>query len=253
MANVSLPERDFYGSRMRCLLLTNQPPPVVAEHLTELVEPFAVVDAECDRWAPSGFSDPAEVELDKAGDFLSGSQREAMETWWLAVTRRARTPTWDIVSSCTVEGRRGLMLVEAKAHVAEMAGEGKPVPKTTNGLNNHNRTAAAIAEANRELNTVLPGFALSNDSHYQLCNRFAWSWKIASMGVPVVLVYLGFLNAGDMTYRGLKTLGSAPEWESAVHHYADGIVPESAWERRLDIGGTPIIPLIRAMDMNWLS
>ena len=45
---VSLPKRDFYGSRLRCLLLTHQPSSVVAERLTELVEPFAVVDAEQD-------------------------------------------------------------------------------------------------------------------------------------------------------------------------------------------------------------
>ena len=250
---VSLPDRDFYGSRMRCLLLTHQPPTVVAERLTELIEPFGVVDASRDRWVPSGFSHPTEIELDKAGDFLSGPQQKIVADWWLAAARRARTPTWDIVSTCTVDGRPGLMLVEAKAHVAEMAGEGKSLPKTTNGLNNHHRTAAAIAESSQELSAVLPGFSLSMDTHYQLCNRFAWSWKIASMGVPVVLVYLGFLNAGDMAHRGLETLDSGSAWESAVRRYADGIVPKTAWERRLDVGDTPIIPLIRAMDMSWLS
>jgi crotonobetainyl-CoA:carnitine CoA-transferase CaiB-like acyl-CoA transferase len=34
----------------------------------------------------------------------------------------------------------------------------------------------------------LPGWSLSVDSHYQICNRFAWAWKIASLGVPVVLI-----------------------------------------------------------------
>ena len=91
---VTLPERDFYGSRLRCLLLTHQPPVVVAERLTELAQPFAVVNPDRDRWAPSGFSEPAEVQLDKAGDFLSGPQQQIMSDWWLAVARRARTPTW---------------------------------------------------------------------------------------------------------------------------------------------------------------
>ena len=110
-----------------------------------------------------------------------------------------------------------------------------------------------MAESNAGLNAVLPGFSLSIDSHYQLSNRFAWSQKIASLGVPVVLVYLGFLNAGDMAHRGRETFDSASAWEAAVHNYARGIVPELAWERRLDIGGKIVAPLIRAMDMSWLS
>ena len=63
---------------------------------------------------------------------------------------------------------------------------------------NHNQIGDAIQQANHGLEPLLPGWDLSRDSHYQLSNRFAWSWKIASMGVPVVLVYLGFLNADEM-------------------------------------------------------
>jgi hypothetical protein len=250
---LSLPKRDFYGSRLRCLLLTHQPPTVVAERLTELVEPFAVVDAERDLQMPRGFSNPKEAELGKAVGFLSRSQRQIMTEWWLAVSPRATTPTWDIVSTCTVEGRRGLVLIEAKAHVAELNHSGKPVRKTPNSLRNHKQIAAAVAESNRELNAVLPGFSLSIESHYQLCNRFAWSWKIASLGLPVILVYLGFLNAGDMAHRGQETFDSASAWEVVVRDYAGGVVPDDVWGRILDIDGTPVVPIIRAMDMRWLS
>lgn len=251
--SVTIPARDFYGSRMRCLLLTHQPTAVVARRLTELVEPFALVDPDQDHWAPVGFSDPEEIELGKAGNFLTDEQRQILTDWWLAVPRGARTPTWDIVSSCTVDGVPGLMLVEAKAHIAEMDFGGKRVPDSPNGLKNHSKVEAAVANSSQDLNAILPGFSLSIDSHYQLCNRFAWSWKLASMGVPVVLVYLGFLNADDMAYGGREIFESASAWESAVHNYADGIVPGPAWERPLDVAGTPVIPLIRSMDMRWLS
>jgi hypothetical protein len=251
--SVSIPKRDFYGSRMRCLLLTHQPDHVVAKRLTDLVQPFAVVDPDKDHWAPAGFTRPDELELGAAEDFLTGPQRQLLVDWWLDVSRRARTPTWDVVSTCTVGDRRGLVLVEAKAHVAEMSPDGKPVPKTENGLRNHARVAEAVSESSNGLNAVTSGFSLSIDSHYQLCNRFAWSWKLASMGIPVVLVYLGFLNTEDMAHRGREIFDSASAWDHAVHNYADGIVPSNAWERSLDVEGTPVIPLIRSMDMNWLS
>lgn len=35
-----------------------------------------------------------------------------------------------------------------------------------------------------------------------MSNRFAWAWKLATMEVPVVLVYLGFLNATEMGDQG---------------------------------------------------
>ena len=30
-------------------------------------------------------------------------------------------------------------------------------------------------------------WGLSRDDHYQLSNRFAWCWKLATLGIPVVL------------------------------------------------------------------
>ena len=57
-------------------------------------------------------------------------------------------------------------------------------------------------EADHALNGVLPGWSLSRDSHYQLANRFAWAWKLADMGLPTILIYLGFLNAAEMKDQG---------------------------------------------------
>jgi len=245
---VSIPGRDFYGSRFRCLLLTHQSRDVVANNLTNLVEPYATVDPNRDRWMPAGFLEPRESELDRTGDFLSPSQKEILTNWWLAVPRGKR-PTWDIVSTCTVDGRPGLILIEAKAHVDEMSADGQTSTTSRNSQRNREQIASAVSESNRALGAIQPGFNLSIESHYQLSNRFAWSWKIASLGIPVVLVYLGFLNAGDMDKDGRQIFDSASSWKRAVHEYALGIVPEQAWERKLDIKGTPVIPLIRSMDI----
>ena len=242
--------RDLFGSRYRCLLLTHQPNTVVAGLLNELVHPHAVVDADRDYWMPRGLLDPDESKLGEP-EFLSDSNRKAVQQWWLAVSRNANTPNWDIVSTCVIDGQPGLILVEAKAHVAELNNAGKSAPKSPNGLKNLERTTQAMSEANEELNDLLPGFSLTVESHYQLCNRFAWSWKIASLGVPVVLVYLGFLNADDMAERGQTTFHSASKWDQAVRDYGGGIVPDEVWTKMLDINGTPIIPIIRAMDGRW--
>src|SRR5207342_2320611 len=105
-------------------------------------------------------------------------QRVALTTWWLKVPQHANTPNWDLVSTCRMDGRRGLVLVEAKAHAGEMHNSGKPHGHPEND----DAIAAAIAEANSALGPAT-GWNLSHETNYQLCNRVAWAWKVASLGV----------------------------------------------------------------------
>jgi len=249
---VRLPVRDLYGSRFRCLLLTHSPRDVVARLLTDLIKPYGFVDADRDNWMPRGLINPTEAKLGES-DFLSNSDSESVTTWWLEVSQYANTPNWDIVSTCTVDGRPGLVLVEAKAHWGELSDAGKPVPTSPNGMKNHERTILATAESNSGLNSVMSGFSLTVESHYQLCNRFAWSWKIATLGIPVILVYLGFTNADDMRDRGQTPFNDDSEWERAVREAGRGLIPNEAWGASLNIGGTPVIPLIRSIDGRWPS
>src|SRR5690606_35723525 len=116
--------------------------------------------------------------------FLDNPRRQAMTNWWLAVVANANTPNWDIASTCLVDGKPGLLLIEAKAHHAELtnAEKGKSLPNSDNGWLNHERIGHAIAEASYRLQRATGWrWAISRDSRYQMSNRFAWSWKIASM------------------------------------------------------------------------
>jgi hypothetical protein len=244
---VTLQARDLYGSRLRCLLLTHQPPGTVARLLTELVHPYATVSPSA-FWMPRGFLQSEEAKLGEAEGFLSAGAREAVTAWWLARRAGANTPNWDIACTADIEGRRGLVLVEAKAHSTEMKKDGKDLGHPENEIS----IRAAIRQANEGLNGLEAGWNLAADSHYQLCNRFAWAWKVASLGVPVVLVYLGFLNAEDMAKRG-QPFRTANEWADAVRSHAQGLVPDSAWDKRLDVEGTPLRVLIRAMDLRWVA
>ena len=203
-----LPSRARRGSLPRCLLLTEGSKELVSSRLNRLVEPFAHIDAGRHYWMPRGLHEPREARLGESPQLLTDpSHRNDVKKWYLEVFGpTTNTPNWDIAASATFNGgKEGLVLVEAKAHVNELHIAGKPFrttgPKASDPLR-HKRIGEAIAEAGVRLNAIEPGFSLSRDSHYQLSNRFAWAWKVASMGVPVLLVYLGFLNADEMRDRG---------------------------------------------------
>jgi hypothetical protein len=234
----------------------------VAERLTRLVglTDVRVEDGRC--WMPKGLPvlkanggwDANPIEEAKLGEsigFLSDEQREKVTSWWLAVRKRANTPNWDIASTCTIGKQPGLLIVEAKAHRAELKQDGKLFGKDAShgSGKNHEQIGRAINEASSRLNEAMPGWNLSRDSHYQLANRFAWAWKLASMGVPVVLVYLGFLYAKDVSDLG-EPFVDRDDWSGVVLEHSRNIVPERAWGRDLNVGSVTIKPLIRAWEQH---
>ena len=247
--------KDKRGSRPRCVLLTDGSRDAVAQRLTKLVNPPEVEVCPNDLWMPKGKPvqkkngkwdkmPVKEAQLDKADNLVSPDIQQKLQEWWLAVPRRATTLNWDIASTCIIKGKPGLLLVEAKAHTKELSEAGKPLPTTPNGWKNHEQIEQAIAEANYNLQSETgKSWNLSRDTHYQLSNRFAWAWKLASLGIPVALVYLGFIKAQDMT--GKKLFHSAEDWENTLKEYCAGVVDNSCWGLWLNIKGTPLLPLIR--------
>jgi hypothetical protein len=94
----------------------------------------------------------------------------------------------------------------------------------------------ACCEASVTLNAIEPGWALSTEKNYQLCNRFAWAWKLASRGIPVVLVYLGFLRAEEMRDQGLP-FADRDQWDDLVRTHSKDIAPATVWDK--PVNGTP--------------
>jgi hypothetical protein len=197
---------------------------------------------------PEGFCKPDEAKLGETRRFLTDEEREVVTVWWLAARQNANTPNWDIVSTCTIDRRKGLVLVEAKAH----AGELKPNDCCgARNEQNRDRITAAISEADNGLKGVGWAWSLSSARCYQLSNRFAWAWKVASLGVPVILVYLGFLNAQEMG----QPFMSHEAWERCLLTYTDGCVPRQAWlSDPIQVpspgGSTLLTPLIRSADVS---
>lgn len=240
------------GSKPRCHALTHGSPEDVAARLSSIVAPFASVSAK-DRWMPQGFDQTDEATLPEAERLLPAEVRLELGRWWLTVaTRTTRTPNWDIVSTCTIEGHPGILLIEAKAHDEELLKEEtgrKSIepPVAASSRRNLLRIDWALRDASVALTdqTGLP-WSLSRDWAYQMSNRFAWAWKLTELGIPVVLVYLGLLNAHEMSDRG-KPLADATAWREAVMHHSSSLFPAQVWDARWICHTQPLIPLIRSL------
>ena len=222
------------------------------------------VVSEQDTWMPTGLPtrmpDGAwdrnpirEAELGNAERLLPSPERQTLLDWWLKVPK-GHTPNWDIASTCSVNGTRGLLLVEAKAHDIELKREASPkrlkADASKDGKLNHERIGSCIAGACKELSRETRlAWAISRDRNYQMSNRFAWACKLTELGCPVVLVYLGFLNADEMRDIG-QPLATPDEWAQVVRAHSQRLVPPEAWNQVWTVHGQPLIPLIRSIRVN---
>jgi len=239
------------GSKPRCHLLTHGSPEEVAARLTRLIELWGRVDIT-DRWMPQGFTDIDEAQLGRVDNLLDAASGKALVNWWLAVPKGARVPNWDIASTCTIEGKPGLLLIEAKAHDEELnyekAGKKRARKETKGQIRNREQICGRMLEASADLTASTQiDWALSLEHHYQMSNRFAWMWKLNELGIPVVLVYLGFLNAIEMSDRGLPFCNHK-FWEELVLTHSEPLFSNQVWNRRWTLHGQPFIPLIKSIE-----
>ncbi len=198
---------------------------------------------------PQGFTVTAEAELDKAERLLDRAHRGQLVDWWLPSNRHgARTPNFDIASTCIIDGKRGLLLIEAKAYdqelIKEAAGRHLPKDASEDRKASHPTIGLAIESARAGL-TAATGhpWDISRDSHYQMSNRFAWSWKLTQLGIPVCLVYLGFLCADEMADKGDPVL-TAEAWTRLVLSHSASLFPPEIWDQAWTVNGVRFAPLI---------
>lgn len=258
----ALPVKGRRGSLPRCLIFTEGSREDVAQRLMTLVGRRDVCVSPKDFWMPQGLpkrvadgrwdlSPAKEAKLGEAPELLPTADRAILTKWWLAVSKGANTPNWDLVSTCTVGEETGLLLVEAKAPHMELRKEevGKRAPgASANSKANHERIGEAIQSAQVGLReaTGMP-WGISRDTHYQMSNRFAWSWKLTEIKYPVVLVYLGFLNGAEMKDQD-NPFGRHEEWADLVRLHNRPICPVNIWDQLISLNGAVLIPLIRSVN-----
>lgn len=257
-----LKNKDRRGSKPRCHSLTHGDPKEIAARLTKLIEPFGSVSPQ-NHWMPEGFDQTDEAELHKAIRLLERDDCNKIRDWWFAVFRGGLQtgPSFDIASTCTVVDatghKPGILLVEAKAHDSELidAEGGKPLEsyrkdgKITPGQQaNHDRIGEVLHGANQPLSEVATfKWSLSRDARYQMSNRFASACKLAELGYPVILVYLGFLNADEVVDLG-QPFKTADQWDTLVRLHSEPLFSEKAWNKKWTLHGQPFVPLIQSLD-----
>lgn len=202
-------------------------------------------------WRPIGYSNASEALLDRdCAPLLTAQVSRDLRDWWLAVNHpKASGPNWDLVVAVDFPGcRRGLVLVEAKAHVGELANEGagkrhRP-DATANSQKNHERIGVAIAEARQSLRASDERVRISRDQCYQFSNRIAFAWKLASMGIPIALIYLGF-TGDEVIGRLSEQIRDADHWRELIKQHTKDVFPTEKWEREIAVGPAPLWLLAR--------
>ena len=245
--------KERRGSKPRCHWLTHGSSKAVAARLSALVSPWGSV-SESDRWMPVGFEKTQEAQLDKAHRLIDSPNRLELAKWWLPANRlRATTPNFDIASTCSIGGSEGLLLVEAKAHDEELnnerAGRRLAADATEDRRASHKTIGAAIEAARIGMSKATGlEWKISRDSHYQMSNRFAWAWKLTELGIPVVLVYLGFLGANEMTDKG-RPFPEHKAWEDLVRLHSEPLFPGAVWNKSWKMNEVPFVPLIKSLGL----
>lgn len=207
------------------------------------------IDTNETSFRPHGYKSPDEARLETFGpDCNSGSNAWLMlKKWWLDYPAGANTPNWDMAVYCLIDGKPGFALIEAKANWQELDTAGKRLSHDASPKSqaNHRRIGKAIEEACIGWRRFDPSVSIARDSHYQLANRLAFTWKLAMLGFPVVLVYLGF--TGDEGIQNVADQFSDDKsWQSAFYSHIERIFPKELFERRLDLGAAPVWLLSRS-------
>lgn len=230
------------GSQQRCLLITSMGKEKLQEILLkiigeETVEKLGIKFPEKFEYYPKGFINPTEIQLDKRAIGVGGSTDYCarLNKWWLK--KNAKTPTWDLVCNAKIGGRPGLILVEAKAHRGELFSSADKL-KAKEGSKNRKSIIKALDEVYGQY-----GYKLQYKEFYQMSNRIAWSIKLASIGIPVVLIYLGFINTEEMktSITSKDTLiTSSEQWRDMVIECSEKIgFNRNCWEEKKD-GDKPL-------------
>jgi len=216
-----------------------------------------------DPCQPGGYEDAEEWTLRKFCRALCENwfDFQPFDQWW--VPDRYTNPQWDLLSTCAIEGKKGLLMIEAKANEGELDRTGKSPPSgSAQSRKNHERIGECIAQAARALGERLDSIGIHRDTHYQLSNRVASAWKLADCGLPVALLYLGFTGDEGISDAGLPFVDH-DHWQRVMGAYMDGILPlhfpdtviraSGSGAMRLLIRSLPVLRCSPPREQDWRS
>lgn len=250
--------KQFDGSRRHVLDWVETPQFLTTIRAWVESQEFSIKDEPL--WMPKSWANPVESKLfDPGSPYLTDPQKSLMQRWWLAHAGSANIPNWDIVvPATTTAGNPALLLVEAKAHNNEFDGRPKPrlkrpTPEAQKRTDeNHEHVGRAINEAAQALALMHPGIHISRDHCYQLSNRIAMAWKLASMGIPNTLIFLGFTGDREIASDG-KYFADDQHWQQSFSDYASSSFPLELLGQDVSCGQAPFRVLSRSLPVARLS
>lgn len=215
--------------------------------INKLIEETGAKMTSEDVWKPKGMKNKSEQALSTflRENFDSKLGNDILK-WWLK--HGTSTPNWDLISTFTINNKKGILLVEAKAHVGELDKSGKKLKNNAsdNSKMNHIYIYEAIEQANITISKQMDGVCISRDKCYQLSNRIAHAWWLASQGIPVVLLYLGFLNCKDMDDGKRKLIKTDEDWQSVFTKHAKLVGIDSIMGKWIDCGESNFITISKS-------
>jgi hypothetical protein len=231
------------GSRRHVLDLVGRPDFVPV--MNGLLAPVEAALCDDAPRRPLGESEPQEYDVRSfCREYPPmGVELRALKDWWVA--EEFTGPTWDLLAQCSVAGRPGLLLMEAKAHESELDWGGKrlAIEASAQAKANHARIEKCIAEAEKWYRrTVSAQCHITATSHYQLANRLAAAEVLARCGVNAILVYVGF--TGDTYFSDY--LRGETHWHRCMGAYLHGVLPLSWTSTRTQHEGGGSVSLVVA-------
>jgi hypothetical protein len=191
-------------------------------------------------YMPRNWAQSSECRLFNAkSPFLDGDRKDKLQRWWLA--HDGNIPNWDLIIRAESPKGPALVLIEAKAHIGEFDRKPKPwgrriqADAQTKTDANHKQIKLAIAEASTVLSKIHGGISISCDHHYQLSNRIAMAWKLASLGISTALIFLGFTGDREISAEG-KYFADHDHWHGAFSNYLEGTFPIELLEKDIYSG-----------------
>jgi hypothetical protein len=200
---------------------------------------------------PSNRDHPTESRLFNAhSPFLDRDRKDEMWRWWLAYN--GTIPNWDFIIQAASPQGPALVLIEAKAHIGEfdrkpkpLARRGDPDAQAKTDANDL-QIRRAVNEASSALSKIIDGISISCDHHYQLSNRMAMAWKLASLSIPNALVFLGFTGDHELSTEG-KYFVDDDHWHDAFSEYAVDSFPMNWLDKDIALGHASFRLLSRSL------
>jgi hypothetical protein len=192
------------GSRLRICEWVNDRPELFETYLADWGPFSAARDGEPLQWLAPKRPDCREVRDGLWG--LAGLPGDTPQAagWW-----PARGPVWDAVAR--VPGmQHGVLLVEAKSHLAELRS-----PGTAAGGTRLELIEQSLAEVKADLG--VPAATSWTARYYQVANRLAFVWFMRDHGIDAWLLSVYFVADSFDPDGGRLFPRERAEWEQAIH------------------------------------